>query len=82
MGHNYLGGEHVLAGIAAQGGTRAACILADSGLGVAAVRAELDRRLGQCFLVHPLTGCTPSLRGTFSYPARSRADDHSRGRSM
>jgi ATP-dependent Clp protease ATP-binding subunit ClpC len=43
MGHDYLGGEHVLAGIAAQASTRAAYILAGSGLGMAAIRAELDR---------------------------------------
>jgi len=47
MAHDYLGGEHVLAGIAAQGSTRAARILADHGLGVAVVRAELDRLAAQ-----------------------------------
>ena len=50
MGHGYLGGEHVLAGLAAQGTTRAARILAAQGLGVAAVRTELDRLAGQGLL--------------------------------
>jgi ATP-dependent Clp protease ATP-binding subunit ClpA len=41
--HDYLGPEHVLAGLARQEGSRAAAILRASGLDAVAVRAGLDR---------------------------------------
>lgn len=47
LGHNYLGPEHVLAGIAAQAGSPAERVLRSLGLDAAAIRAELDRLVGQ-----------------------------------
>lgn len=44
--HDYVGPEHVLAGLASQDGSRAAAILRASGLGATAVRAGLDRLVG------------------------------------
>ena len=48
--HDYLGPEHVLAGLARQEDSRAAGILRASGLDVAAVRAGLDRLVAQGML--------------------------------
>jgi hypothetical protein len=50
LGHNHLGAEHVLAGIAAQAGTDAARILRSHGLDAPAIRAELDRLVSQGIL--------------------------------
>ncbi len=48
--HDYLGPEHVLAGLARQEGSQAAGILRASGLDVEAVRAGLDRLVAQGML--------------------------------
>jgi ATP-dependent Clp protease ATP-binding subunit ClpA len=47
LGHDYLGPEHVLAGIAAQSGSPAERVLRNRGLDAAAIRAELDRLVRQ-----------------------------------
>ena len=48
--HDYLGPEHILAGLARQEGSQAAGILRASGLDVEAVRAGLDRLVAQGML--------------------------------
>jgi len=51
--HDYVGPEHVLAGLARQDTSRAAAILRASGLGGEAVRGGLDRLVAQGLLPGP-----------------------------
>jgi len=51
--HDYLGPEHVLAGLARQESSHAGSILRASGLDVEAVRAGLDRLVAQGLLPAP-----------------------------
>jgi hypothetical protein len=51
--HDYVGPEHVLAGLAQQDDSRAAAILAGSGLGPGAVRAGLDHLVALGMLPGP-----------------------------
>lgn len=51
--HNYVGPEHVLAGITSHGDSPAARVLRGRGLDAEAVRAELDRLVEQGILLGP-----------------------------
>jgi ATP-dependent Clp protease ATP-binding subunit ClpC len=66
LGHNYLGTEHILLGIAREGEGVAARVLGEFGCDAEAIRGEVLRRLGPGVVPGPLRR-TPS-------PARSRLD--------
>lgn len=53
LGHNYIGCEHVMAGIARQVDNPAAQILGTHGLDLRAIRAELDRLIDRGILPRP-----------------------------
>jgi ATP-dependent Clp protease ATP-binding subunit ClpA len=60
--HDYLGPEHMLAGLARQPGSRASAILRASGLGGEAVRSGLDRLVAEGLLPGPWRNKADLLR--------------------
>ncbi len=63
LGHNYLGPEHVLAGIARLTDARAARMLRASGVDLEAMRAEIDRLVRHGFLPPPWRNDASLLSG-------------------
>jgi len=56
LGHQYLGPEHLLVGLLAEGDNLAARVLAANGLDLATVRAGIDRLVAQGVLPGPQPG--------------------------
>jgi hypothetical protein len=63
LGHNYLGPEHVLAGIARHTSARAARMLRDNGVDLETMRAEIDRLVRHGFLPPPWRSDASLLSG-------------------
>jgi ATP-dependent Clp protease ATP-binding subunit ClpC len=61
MGHNYIGTEHLLLGLIREGEGIASLVLRDTGVTVAAAKAQAQELLGEQATKAPSAGRTPAL---------------------